>query len=220
MAPGFSTDTVEVRRLTALCRAAAARDLAVDALSGDDSWVLRPQVAVDWAAEVHRSRLFDRVHLDVEPHARPDWSTDGPRLRAGMLDMLTRVAAVGPPVDLDIPFWYGRFTTGDGDRFDRVLMRRASGVTVLAYRDDAAAVLAVASTCLDAAAEIGVPAWVGINTGDPGGDPPSTSYRGATGGRIRSEMRRIESGGAAWTSFAGVAVHHFDSLPEVTGTLV
>ncbi|MEO5832622.1 MAG: hypothetical protein ABJA16_02225 [Nakamurella sp.] len=216
VSPGFSSDRAEMIRLTSLRDAAVARGIRMDALSGDDSWVEKPEVAAGWAAEVRRSGLFDRLHVDVEPHGRADWGTVGPALRAGMLDMLAEVVAVGLPVDLDIPFWYDRFNTSTGDRFDRALMRLAAGVTVMAYRNNAAAVLDIATTALTAADGIGIPAWIGINTGETGGEPPSTSYKGSTGTHIRSEIALLDSGGTRWSSYAGVAVHHFASLPEAT----
>ena len=59
----------------------------------------------------------------------------------GTVAALTEAASVGMPVDADIPYWYNTVAAPDGGPLDLAVMRVASSVTIMAYRNNATAVL-------------------------------------------------------------------------------
>ena len=131
-----------------------------------------------------------------------------------MLAAITGAALAGAlPVDVDIPYWYDQVPTATGESFDRAIMRVASSVTIMAYRNQADKVLAVAAGELENAAAMGTPAWIGINTGPTGGDPPDTSYQGQSATAIERDFQLITQRGRLWPTFVGIALHDSDSLP-------
>ena len=216
VAPGFELRSSEVARLKVLRERATAAGIHMDALSGDPSWASSPDVASAWAGEVGRSGLFERIHLDIEPHARDDWTENRYNLQEGLLSAISGAArASGLPVDVDIPFWYSDIPTETGGSFDRAIMRLASSITIMAYRNQASMVLSVAATEMKNAAELGTPAWIGINTGSTGGDPPETSYLGQNGTVIKRDVQSITDQALQWNTFAGVALHDSSSLPTL-----
>lgn len=212
VSPGFTADPARLSRLSDLGLRARLVGIEVDALCGDPSWATNPQEATRWALEVRKSGLFMRLHLDIEPHARPDWATGRSVLAKGLLTALRGAASSGMPVDADIPYWYDTVPAPDGGPLDVAVMRVTSSVTIMAYRDHAAAVLAAAAPALAHAQGVGKPAWVGMNLASSGGDPASSSYLGQPRSVIQRDISALDTAGRRWPSFAGLALHDSDSL--------
>jgi hypothetical protein len=165
----------ERAKLTTLRRLAAHQGVQLDALGGDPSWAEQPERAGAWAREVAATGLFERLHVDIEPQALPDWQSDERRLTRGLLSALDRARAAGLPVEADIPYWFWRIPTDDGIPLDIAILRRVTGITIMAYQDTATKVLAVSIEELAHAAQLGKYAWIGVNIGPPGGDAASSS---------------------------------------------
>ncbi len=218
VSPGFSHDTRAMRNLRRLTRAADAASIEVDALGGDVSWLSRPDITEAWAKEVAASGLFSRIHLDVEPHSMPAWSSNQARLVKQLLNLFSRSAKAGLPVDADIPYWYWRIRTERGERLDRAVMRRVDGVTIMAYQSSPSLVLAVAERQLAMAGRLKVPAYVGVNIGPTGGDSPKSSFAGQPDADVRDALATIDArcSGAAWC--AGTAIHDAKHLAALTVT--
>ena len=212
VSPGFTANPTLVVRLTSLRLEAALSNIQVSALCGDPSWASNPQVAGQWATEARNSGLFSRLHLDVEPHARPDWVTRRLTLTRGLLATLRAAAASGLPVDADIPYWYNAVSTSGGEPLDLAVMRLASSVTIMAYRNNAAAALAAAAPELAHAQSAGKLAWLGLNTASTGADPASTSFLGRSRADIQKDFSTLDVWGQRWPSLAGLALHDSDSL--------
>ena len=116
------------------------------------------------------------------------------------------------PVDTDIPYWYNTVPAPGGGPLDVAVMRVTSSVTIMAYRDNAAAVLAAAAPELAHARSVDKPAWIGLSTASPGGDPASSSYLGQPRSVIQRDISALDTAGRRWPSFAGLALHDSDSL--------
>ncbi len=151
--------------------------------------------------------------MDIEPHAAPGWKANRPRLISGYLQALTLAADAGLQVDADIPYWFNTVFTHRGERLDEAVMRTVASVTLMSYRDSAAAVLTTSRPEMLAAAATRTPAHIGVNLAPPGADGPSSSFYGQSAQDIRAAMAEIEAGGSRWTSFAGLSLHHSDYLP-------
>lgn len=214
VSPGWTKSAATVRAIRTLKTAAEAAGQRIVALCGDVSWALQPGVAGTWAREVAASKLFSRVHLDVEPHSMPAWQVDPAPLVAGMLAAFTNAAKAGLPVDVDIPTWYHTVPAGGGLMLDEAVMRRTDTVTLMAYRNTAAAVLAAVDTTMTKADRLKEKVWIGLNFGPTGGDHPSTTYQGMPSAQVLTDLGAIRSGAGAHASFTGLALHDSDHLPQ------
>ena len=63
---------------------------------------MRPAVAGRWAQEVAASGLFPALHVDVEPQALPQWTSDRDRAARGLLAALDAVRAAVRPGETDV----------------------------------------------------------------------------------------------------------------------
>lgn len=138
--------------LRQLALLAARRGITLAALGSATEWVLDHAAARRWRDRVLASRLFPRVHLDVEPHVEHDWpggiTWPDRRLVRGYLTLLDQFPS--NRLEVDVPFWW---ETVPGltrpSLADEVLAR--SRVTVMAYRTDPDAIIAVARDVLNRA---------------------------------------------------------------------
>lgn len=212
VAPGFSRNPELLRELSILKRRSHALGINLDALSGDPSWVDDPRIVRRWAEEVRGTALFERLHLDIEPHGRKDWNQHRTRLSSGLLAALREAGRSGLPVDADIPYWYDRVRLPGGSTLDVEVMRRVDSVTIMAYRNRAPEVLRVAASELASAAAVGTPAWIAVNAGPTGGDPAYTSYRGRPAASLRRDLRRLGKACRSREACSGLALHDSESL--------
>ena len=213
-----SSQLASLRDLSTRARAAGIR---VDALGGDPGWVDDPQRVVDnWLIPVLSTRLFTGVHVDIEPYSgdpASPWNTD----RAGVvsrylatLDAMVSAAGPGTPIEADIPFWFNTIGAGPGSTLDREIIARTAGVTIMAYRNHATGidgVLDVAAPALAAAAALGKPARIGQETNylGPSAVDRKQTYYGFTRTQMEVQLAQVESGAAAYATYAGLAIHDY-----------
>lgn len=212
VSPGFTADPRAIAYLTELHSDAVSAGMQLNALGGDPSWASHPQTAGAWADEVQRSGFFGRLHLDIEPYALPGWNSKSAGLANGLLSALAAAKRSGLPVDADIPYWYNTITAGGGGPLDVAVMRLADSVTIMAYRNSTAAVLAVAATEMAHAATLGSRVWIGINIASPGGDPANTSFAGQSAAAVKRAAAAISAQAQQWPTFSGLALHDYSSL--------
>jgi hypothetical protein len=215
VSPGFSRNPTELAKLTTLRTLATHQGVHLDALGGDPSWAQQPECAGAWAREVAAAGLFERLHVDIEPQALPQWQSDQGRLTRGLLSAIDQTRAAGLPVEADIPYLYWRIPTGDGIPLDVAILRLITGITIMAYQDTATKVLAVSTEELAHAAQLGKYARIGVNVGPPGGDAPSSSFWGQPPATILNDAAAISRSGTSWASFAGIAWHDSESLAQL-----
>ena len=215
VSPGFSANPTELAKLTTLRTLATHQGVHLDALGGDPSWAEQPGRAGAWAREVAATGLFERLHVDIEPHALPEWQSDQRRLTRGLLSAMDQTRAAGLPTEADIPYWYWRIPADDGVPLDVAILRRITGITIMAYQDTATKVLAVSTEELTHAAQLGKDARIGVNVSPPGGDVASSSFWGQPSATILNDGAVISRSGTSWTSFAGIAWQDSESLAQV-----
>jgi hypothetical protein len=178
--------------------------------------VARPAVAGQWASEVARSGFFSGVHLDIEPHSLPEWRSETTRLATGLLDALNAATAARLPVSADIPSWYHRIHYGSST-LDIAVLRSVTQITIMAYNNTTAGILASAQPEVMAAARAGKKAYIGINIGPDGGDVASTTLLGQTAKQIRTVFDSVDKNARTWNGYAGLAIHDAEHLAEVIG---
>lgn len=188
----------------ALRSALSARGIRVAALGGDRSWAARPEDAAAWAARVGAG--WSGIHLDIEPWACEEWPADAVALLDGLVAAVRGVQrTVAGPVEIDLPGWLAR---DHPDAFEKVV-RRAAGVSVMAYRDRAADILADASAARAVAVRVGRRYRIAVNTrADP---DASTTFRDDGRAVLERECRGVAGALRADAAFAGIAVHDLAS---------
>jgi hypothetical protein len=216
VSPRATQSAAELRKLSQLKAAAAAYGENLVALCGDPSWAANPAAAGSWAREIARTKDFQRIHLDIEPHALPQWSSNTAVLAQGLLKAVGAAEAAGLPTDVDIPYWYDTVRLASGQPLDEAVMRIADGVTIMSYQNTAAKIVAVSAAEMQHASALGVPAHIGINLIPPGSDGPTSSLYGQSAAAISKQIGQVQAAGARWTTFAGLALHDSDYLRGIT----
>jgi hypothetical protein len=139
-------------------RSLSAAGLEVWALAGDPGWLEQPTQIPEPLQElikVQETRaLFHGLHLDVEPQADPRWRLgDGSRtqLLEAFVRFLTTVAAhtTSLPIEAAIHPAMARLNLSDGSNALRRIGEHVSRMSIMAYRDSAAATLDWAASTLE-----------------------------------------------------------------------
>jgi hypothetical protein len=137
-----------------------AQSLAVQAAAGDPKWATGdqpPRGLEQILSIVAATPLLRGLHLDVEPHALPEWKTADPtvrgRLAAGTLGLTAQARKALPEGKILGTVLHPSFAGapinagGDGD-LATALIAVADEITVMAYRNTPEAVVAFAEKLL------------------------------------------------------------------------
>lgn len=195
------------------------RNIRVQALNGDPGWLDRPAKAVEWLRSAEQTKLFDGIHVDVEPWALPGWQQgDQPRLVAAYLSLLRELQRAGSlPLEADISFSLDRVRTAAGQPADQAVMRIVDAVTIMTYRNAATGpdgMLGVGTEAVATARRLGRPYRLAAETLYYGDDAVSRkqTFHGLGGQHMRQVFAEVDGGNlAAGRLYRGIAVHHYDS---------
>jgi hypothetical protein len=215
--PPNVTTSPQLPAIRALVSAAGAGGIRVDALGGDPGWVDNPRWVVDnWLAPAVATGLFTGIHVDAEPWTTSAWNTNRSRTVSKYLSLVDalRSASGGRQLEVDIPFWFHQVPAGKSSTLDREVMRRSSGVTVMAYRNTAAGpdgTLDVAASQLASGAALGKPVRLGQETRYLGSDPIDVkqTFFGQTLTRMDDQLAQVDAGASAYATYVGIAVHDY-----------
>ena len=207
----------QLNRLRDLVSRARAAGLRVDALGGDAGWVDDPTWAVEhWVRPTLATGLFAGLHVDVEPWTTPAWTTQRSSTVTRYLAMLDRLvgASGGSPVEADIPFWFDEIQAGKRSTLDREVLRRVSGITVMAYRNTATGAdgtIALSQAELAHGGAAGKPVRIGQETAYLGSEPTNEkqTFYGYTVTQMDAQLAQVDAAFSACASYAGVAVHDY-----------
>jgi hypothetical protein len=211
VSPGFTTSPHQLATAKRFKRLADRAGIHLDALGGDPSWAQKPSVAGRWAVEVKRSGLFERLHLDVEPHGLPDWADQRTALGRGLLAALDHARTARMPLDADIPYWFHAVTV-DGAKLDVSVIKRVNSITIMSYQRTADLIWKVAATEVAHAAKYKKRAWVGINFGRPDPDGLAATLYGLSSAKTAAIVADVQRNVAATAGAAGIALHDEASL--------
>ena len=167
-------------RIAALAVALRANGIAVSCLGGDPTWTVDHDTALNWAFRATADAVFDGVHLDVEPWALP---RAGPRtcarsmacLRRPLVEEMTEVA----PLAVDLVPW---LVDSHRETVSHVV-HQCDSLTVLAYRDRAARILADVRGIQELCVAQGRRYRIGVETQPPSSSIPSTRHSATTARR-------------------------------------
>ncbi len=193
-------------RIAALAVALRANGIAVSCLGGDPTWTVDHDAALNWAFRATADVEFDGVHVDVEPWALPRWPQDARTLMACYATLVEKMAEVAPPaVDL-VPWLVDSHREAVGH-----VVRQCDSLTVLAYRDRAARILADVRGIQELCEAHGRRYRIGVETQPPSSSIPSTTTFGDDGeAELHRELTAVAAG-IQQPLFDGFAVHHLGS---------
>ena len=158
---------------------------------------------------------FYALHLDVEPHQ--DAKLPDARKWQLYADFVLRAAAdvhaAGEKIEWDIPFWLDDKRVAYGDREDAplldVLTENSDCITLMSYRDTAAAMLDVSKTEIGMAAKGKVRVVLGAETGETGEGSIVTFFEEGAA-KMDAELAKVSAALDAEKvpAGAGIAIHH------------
>jgi hypothetical protein len=121
------------------------------AMAGEPDWALGPSALpghLDLLIRLQRlqPRMFDGIHLDVEPNGMKEWNEPAgkARLIEGTLRFydLTRRHASGIAIDAAVNPLFASLRTAERDNFLVALTQRVHSISIMAYRNEVQATLA------------------------------------------------------------------------------
>lgn len=175
---------------------------------------------------------FDGINVDVEPYLLLQWKEPGTQLPQQYLDLLTilmgrrdasgQAVLVGPA----IPRWFDSSTCcqqitwrGTTKALSDHVQDITDYISIMDYRDTAdgsAGIIAQAQHELAYANSIGKPLSVviGVETKDLSGtgDPETVTFWEEGRTHLEAELDKVYAAFTTDPAFAGVALHHYDSL--------
>lgn len=194
-----------------LARTLRARDVAVQCLGGDSSWLDFPDRARHWLAQAVKAGGFDAVHLDVEPWTLPEWELPNERVRLleQYENVLRAVGGTGLPLEVAVAPRLASDWAGTRCAIDAVL-GLADRLSVMAYRDHAEGangILDVSWPARRACSELGIEYRIGVETqpAEKAGGPGNTF---------------AEEGRAALEREAAIVADHLGQDPFFLGVAV
>jgi hypothetical protein len=194
---------------------------------------------VGYNASAVAAARFDGMHFDIEPYLLPEWKEPASRelQLAQYLDLNHRAAAraraAGLLYGVDIPFWWHAPDEVTGQPVGLVTFRGqrklatehlldfVDNIGIMAYRHVAGGPDGIVTLALDTirrAEKAGskVRAFVGLETERVGeGVPAKITFAGKTGRELQAEVRAAEAALSPYSSFAGLAIHHYGAFRRI-----
>ncbi|MFD5226560.1 Ig-like domain-containing protein [Microbacterium sp. NPDC058342] len=202
--------------------------------------VAEMEKVLDYNLAVPSDARFDGVNVDIEPYILPQWKEPGTTLPTRWLEVLDaliqRRDASGQPLLFGpaVPRWLDTSAcctqvtwNGTTKPLSDHVQDMTDYIAIMDYRDSAdggAGIIAQAQHEIEYAQRIGKPnsVVVGVETKDltGGGDPETVTFYEEGRTHMEGELKKVYAAFADSPAFAGVAMHHFDSLvslPSVWG---
>ena len=203
---------------------ATVKGIVVYALAGSPKWVepggyRELDNLLQWLTEYQNSasssQQFIGIHLDVEPYLYSGWETNRAQtiLLFQTLIWRAKYSALNMqlPLELDIPFWFDEvvyynipFKSGTLDQW---LLKNVNSITIMAYRDSAAAIIDVVKNEMLYAKKIQKSIVIGVETGQSTELESVTFYEeGET--FMEEQLNSITKTYSKARHFNGIAIHH------------
>ncbi|MGV2885368.1 hypothetical protein [Paenibacillus taichungensis] len=215
---------VKLPYYTSFIRQAREKNIAVDVMDGRPAWGLtesRGQIAdfMDWVEayqnQVEPNEKFAGIHLDIEPHVHPEWKTNQASVitqwQGNVEYIVDRAARMKMPVAADLPFWLdGYKIPGSTMNVSSWMIRKFDSITIMAYRDTAAAIYNVAKDELEEASLLGKTVSIAVETKQSKEGDFITFYEEGTA-YMEAQLKLVEKMASVHSSFNGFSVHEYSS---------
>lgn len=207
-------------------RRANEKGIRVHALDGAPNWIEHEEALerlFQWLDQYENvaqpNEKFSGVHLDVEPYLHVWWRTNREEAIASYQSVLQRARQLANErslrFEVDIPFWFDEVKHGDRTLAEWVVAH-VDGVTIMAYRDRADAIINIVKKEMRLAKKYGKQVVVGVETGqvDEGDD---VSFFEEDETYMNEQLAIVQKHYARTKSFSGVAVHHTEQWMKRNG---
>lgn len=210
-------------------RSFTAAGIRTSALNGDASWVTEAGYAsyVAWLGELQayqdnakEDEKFRGLHIDVEPHALPEYQADPAPFLPVYMKLVDTTAAFTKKnkmtSEFDVPFWYDKditVTTEDGEMvMVEYIIKNIDTIAIMSYRDTAMGQYLASMDVIALIKQHGKKAMLGSET-QPIDETPYITYFEEGPEAMDAEMVKLRAllqdtmGDIPF----GLAVHHMDS---------
>ena len=236
-------EIAEAAKTKALLREATAQGLRVHALAGDPSHVLRENhdkvlSRVEALAAFNRGSAADGrfagLHLDIEPHALPEWKSASHEGKCQFLTQLVelnakvvetiRARAPGTLYGADIAFWLDKVKDDGSTAYPvtfrgvtkdatKHLLDMVDNVGLMSYRDTADGkngIISLVAKSIAYADKAKGRAFVGVKMADIG--PKLESFFGRTEQEMNAELHKVEDAYGRHRGYAGLAYFMYSAF--------
>jgi hypothetical protein len=216
---------------SAFITAAADNGIEIHALGGAPDWILpdqRKQIAnlIKWVKDYNQSVLekerFTGIQVDIEPYLLQEWLNDRDTMVKNWIEALTlfnneakKDSALTTSAAL--PFWLGEVAVpSERDvMLNEKLMNQLDEVTLMSYRDQAAALVEITASDLAVGDRLGKKIFVGVET-NPSSEAAYTSFHQNSRTAMNRQFKSIDRLLKHHPSYAGIAVHDYTGWRNLT----
>lgn len=205
---------------------ATARGIDVYALDGAPDWAapkgyLQLRQTLGWIEQYQQSSAaesdFKGIHLDVEPYLYSRWNSKRGTVVKAYQSLIKEASVKADQLNIrmeaDVPFWFDEIkyknTYGRGLLSDWV-QQHTDGITIMAYRDSAKAIVPLSLHELTTGQRLGKPVVIGVETGQTAEGDFLTFYQEGES-VMNHELDQVYQQVQSYTSFKGFAIHHTES---------
>lgn len=209
-------------------KASGALGIHVQALNGAPQWGLeseryRIDNFLSWVGsyqnEAAEAEKFCGIHVDVEPHVLPQWKTNQTNVirqwQSNVLYLRSEAEKLQLPLSADIPFWLGSYKTADGKTpLSRFMISQYDSVTIMSYRDSAAAINNIAKMELEDASALGKKAFAAVET-KPSSEGDFITFYGKGAAYMNEQLVQLHELAKVNPSYVGIAIHDLDGWKDL-----
>lgn len=200
-----------------------ARGIRVEALDGAPQWGLETERYritnfLSWVQAYQNgaaaAEKFSGLHVDIEPHVLPQWKTDQTGVirqwQSNVIYLGQEAAKLNLSLSADIPFWLGNYYTADGKAtLSRFMIGQYDSVTIMSYRDTAAAIYSIAKKELEDATALGKKAFAAVET-KPSNEGDFLTFYEEGAVYMNEQLVLLHELAKVNPSYTGIAIHDFD----------
>lgn len=218
---------VEENQYQRFIAAAHAEDISVHALDGRPQWAYQEQHKeadqfIEWVLDYNGKSApeerFAGIQLDVEPYQLRRWERDQDGVVTEWIRNMEGWTAKGRSGGLymsaAVPFWLGKVAApGSGGNLSRWMLGQFDALAVMSYRDSGLKMVDLSKDMLAEADQQGKSVWIGMELGHTE-EGDHLSFFGKPLTVMNEEMKKVYRLSDAYSSFAGLAVHHYEAWQE------
>ncbi|MGG3282581.1 hypothetical protein [Paenibacillus solani] len=206
--------------------AAHQQGISVHALDGRPEWAYedgrrKGMELLSWLEEYNQAsdpkEKFEGVQFDVEPYILRRWDNEQEQVvaewSANVEVWKQEAKRQGLPFSAAVPFWLDSIpgpNRTDSESFSNWMIRNTDAIAVMAYRDSGKQMYELSKEELEQADALGKSVWIGMELGDTDEGEHLTFYAKSEQ-EMEDEALRAAKLGSSHSSFAGLAVHHYQA---------
>lgn len=199
-------------------------EIQVHALNGHADWAYRDKQEEGLAfieriraynAASAKNERFEGIQLDVEPYQLQRWEDEQDSVIAEWSENMKTWTKAGKDAGLymsaAIPFWLDARQASEGEgTLSRWVISQFDAVAIMAYRDSGQQMYDLSKEELDEADELHKDVWIGAELADTHEGEHLTFFRKSIS-NMDEEIAKVFDLAGSHSSFAGVAVHHYEA---------